>query len=281
MTQGSAVEAYLQQLYIYEADTAFIKRSTIVITEIVRYKPKRILDVGCGRGWYSKVLADLLPESEIYGIELNEKYLQIAKKVALRRNTHFVKGDAHHMPFQDKYFDAIICSEVLEHVLHDEIVVSEMKRVLAKGGIIIATVPHKNFPFLWDPLNFLLGQFFNTHVPSHIWWLAGIWADHVRLYRSEAFRSLFERSGFAIIKEWQTSHFCFPFSHFLLYGIGKNLVEKGFLKGSINRFTFRKQNSLIYRLLTVPFKLALYLEDVIRIKPKRSVNLVIEVKKTR
>jgi SAM-dependent methyltransferase len=52
--------------------------------------------------------------------------------------THF---DGRQIPFQSETFDAILCTEVLEHVLDYQTLVNEMHRVLRPGGIILVTVP--------------------------------------------------------------------------------------------------------------------------------------------
>ena len=51
------------------------------------------------------------------------------------------------------------------------------------------------------------------------------WKSHLK----NEFEKDLKFVGFKIEKIWQATHYCLPFSHFLLYGIGKNLVEKGFL----------------------------------------------------
>ena len=49
--------------------------------------------------------------------------------------------DGHHLPFKNEAFDAVIAQAVLEHVLDPGIVVSEITRVLKKGGIVYAETP--------------------------------------------------------------------------------------------------------------------------------------------
>ncbi len=147
-----------------------------------------------------------------------------------------IKADATNLPFSDKTFDRVIASEILEHIPNDQKAISEIYRVLKPGSIAMITVPNKNYPFFWDPLNWLLERIYSWHVPSNIWWLAGIWADHERLYDENGLKNKLEKVGFKIEKVWYSTHFCFPFSHFLLYGIGKNLVEKG-LAQNFSRFS--------------------------------------------
>jgi hypothetical protein len=106
------------------------------------------------------------------------------------------------------------------------------------------TVPNKQYPFLWDPLNWILERMVHMHVPSHIWWLAGIWADHVRLYNAQMLVSRCNKVGFRVENIWHATQHCIPFEHFLLYGIGKNLVEKGLLKSAYRFSPIRRMSSV-------------------------------------
>ena len=52
-----------------------------------------------------------------------------------------VKMDIHNIPFEDNYFDLVLCNHVLEHVYDDQMAMNEIFRVLKKGGIAILQVP--------------------------------------------------------------------------------------------------------------------------------------------
>jgi len=41
--------------------------------------PKKVLDIGCGEGFYTKIIADALPSAEIVGIDVEEEYIAFAK----------------------------------------------------------------------------------------------------------------------------------------------------------------------------------------------------------
>lgn len=85
---------------------------------------KRILDFGCGSGASSVVLARLLPESEIVGVELQERLLRIARLRAEHFGLHRVRflrspsGDA--LPDGLGSFDFVVFSAVFEHLLPSE-----------------------------------------------------------------------------------------------------------------------------------------------------------------
>lgn len=220
-----------------EIDPAFGKRSRFIFEEIEKQRPKVILDIGCGRGFYLKSLGFYKFPKKIVGIDINDKYLLKAKKICQDKRIIIKKGSIYSLPYRDNYFDFIICSEVLEHLKDDKKGFKELFRVLKRGGTAAITVPNYHFPFFWDPINFILMRFFGKHVNKNVWWLAGIWADHERLYRAETLLKRIDGKKFVIKKFKKLVHYCWPFSHFLLYGVGKNLVERVGLK-KYNRFNF-------------------------------------------
>jgi len=79
------------------------------------------LDLGCGNVYYKKYFPNRIGFDIKSGPGID------------------VVGDAHHLPFENEKFDVILCTEVLEHLHSPEIAISEMERVLKKGGKLILT----------------------------------------------------------------------------------------------------------------------------------------------
>lgn len=126
---------------------------------------------------------------------------------------------------------------MLEHLADERIALEKVFALLKADGKLLISVPHLKFPFCWDPLNYILMKQ-GTHVRSDWWWLAGIWADHKRLYKKDQLTALLNKQGFKKVTINETISFCWPFSHFILYGVGKNLTLKiGFLP--FDRFSNR------------------------------------------
>lgn len=103
-----------------------------------RYLPKnkslKILDAGCGPG---AALVYLSQFGEVIGVDISEEALQFAKK-----RGRVIKGDVSSLPFRDETFDVVVCLDVLYHQwVHVEKALSEMKRVLRKGGILFIREP--------------------------------------------------------------------------------------------------------------------------------------------
>lgn len=229
--------AKLRNLLAAEVDPAFAARAGMIIDALEEVQPARVLDIGCGRGFYLHVLTQLDFVREIEGVDANLAYLELARRSAADSRVRVQQAVIEQLPFPDDHFDFAICSEVLEHLADDSAGLREVHRVLKPGGTLMVSVPDRNFPFLWDPINWTLMRFLGTHVPKDIWWLAGIWADHERLYAPGALRQVSEAAGFSVERMRTVVSHCLPFSHFLLYGIGKNLVERlGFAQ--FDRFNY-------------------------------------------
>jgi SAM-dependent methyltransferase len=121
----------------------------------------------------------------------------------------------------------VILSEILEHLDDDVAGLREVRRVLKPGGVVAITVPNADYPFLWDPINWTLERVFHTHIRRGP--LAGIWANHVRLYTRSELRAAVEQAGFEVEVERQFTQTSFPFIHNLVYGLGKPLLESGIM----------------------------------------------------
>lgn len=254
-----------------EIDPAFSKRAEFIFEEIEKERPKKVLDIGCGRGFYVNALASCEFIKEIIGIDKNERYLEVARKNKIDKRVKIMKGSVYAIPFKDNFFDLVICSEVLEHLKNESMALNEIKRVMKRNGELIITVPSIDFPFFWDPVNWVLMKFFNVHVNKDIWWLAGIWADHERLYPFPEIKKKIGESKLSIIKSEKAVNFCWPFSHFLLYGIGKNIIDRCGIS-TFSRFDFRKNNLKFFlsRLVSFPTKITF---------GEACVNILLAVKK--
>jgi len=91
----------------------------------------RTLDIGCG----SSVIVQSL--NNTVGMDINLDKLRFLG----RRGIPLVRGSAMALPFRDESFDCLIHSQVIEHVLYDEALFSEIDRVLRPGGSLIIGTP--------------------------------------------------------------------------------------------------------------------------------------------
>ncbi len=93
-----------------------------------------LLDVGCGQKPYEK----LTSASKYVGLEYDSPENRKNKKA-----DYFYNGKK--FPFKEKEFDSVLTSQVLEHVFEPDLFLSEINRVMKRGGLLLLTVP-----FSWD-----------------------------------------------------------------------------------------------------------------------------------
>jgi ubiquinone/menaquinone biosynthesis C-methylase UbiE len=221
-------------------DMAFKARIKMIFEYLNVQPGDKVLDCGCGEGFYLKLLEKLYPEAKFWGVDYDPEILGRAKREVSAR-VKLMQGDIYRLPFKKNYFDKIILSEVIEHLDDDLKALRLVKNILKKGGALAITVPNANYPFFWDPVNKVLEKVFKTHVKQGFW--AGIWNMHLRLYDYDQLISLCKKAGLKISRADLMTHHCFPFNHLFLYGF-KQILNKGVLPEkmslSADKFTWEK-----------------------------------------
>lgn len=109
----------------------------------------KVLDYGCGTGTFLTRIGDRA--SERWGVDLDEDALAEASRSGA---TVRAISPGKPLPFSDGQFDTVIIMEVIEHVADERAVLSELLRVLAPGGRLLLTTPHKGTLTFLDPGNF-------------------------------------------------------------------------------------------------------------------------------
>lgn len=138
-------------------------------------EPFRVLDFGCGTGGNSVGYAAL---GEVVGVEPDREALRFAasRRTATRHRLDYCRGGGTALPFRGASFDAVIASDVLEHIADDQAAAKEVARVLRPGGVFIFSVPAH--PWLWSAHD------------------VALW--HQRRYRRSELVRLLEAAGFEI-----------------------------------------------------------------------------------
>ncbi|MBC3237626.1 malonyl-ACP O-methyltransferase BioC [Pseudomonas lurida] len=96
--------------------------------------PQRWLDMGCGTGYFSRVLAPALPASQGVALDIAEGMLNHARP--LGGAGHFIAGDAERLPLRDASFGLIFSSLAVQWCADFTAVLSEAHRVLQPGGVL-------------------------------------------------------------------------------------------------------------------------------------------------
>lgn len=90
---------------------------------------KRVLDVGCGKGRFARVMRERHPRADIWGLDISEEMLRFVPA-----GIHRMAGSMTALPVGDAAFDAVYATESLEHAVEIERAVDELCRVLKPGG---------------------------------------------------------------------------------------------------------------------------------------------------
>ena len=95
-----------------------------------------VLDVGCGTGEITARLAEKYSRAPFIGIDLEKQHLERARKRCAKfgSRVRFQVGDALALPFPDEQFDLVVCRHLLQAVPDAARVLSEIRRVLRRGG---------------------------------------------------------------------------------------------------------------------------------------------------
>ncbi len=101
---------------------------------------QRVLDVGCGTGSLSAVLATRLEGGDVVGIDVAEPYVAYAAAAIGDPRFRFEVGDATALKFADRSFDRVLALLVMPFVPDARRATAEMARVTRAGGIVAATM---------------------------------------------------------------------------------------------------------------------------------------------
>ena len=108
-------------------------------------KGKYILDIACGCGYGTALLAEKNPDKEFIGVDIDRAVISYAQKNYQGKNLRYLCADAMGFCFQtkqgNKRFDTIISIETIEHVPHPKEMVTHLLTQLNDQGIMIASVP--------------------------------------------------------------------------------------------------------------------------------------------
>jgi 2-polyprenyl-3-methyl-5-hydroxy-6-metoxy-1,4-benzoquinol methylase len=147
-----------------------------------------LLDVGCDGGTLLEKIAAKVAPSRVVALDLSGE----AVRYTLGKRPDFAGliADAEALPFRDGVFEAIFCSEVMEHIERPQTLMAEIKRCLSPDGYAVVAVPHENmlYKFVW----FLWTRFGKGKVWRHA---------HVQEFSPASLDELITGAGFRKVKD--------------------------------------------------------------------------------
>src|SRR6266568_7052431 len=143
----------------------------------------RVLDVGCGSGWATRLLAGYAINGQVTGIDISDEMIRVARESSQAfPNTDFEIASAEQLPFSDHEFTHAFSMESLYYYRNIPKALKEIHRVLKPGGLFVAVVD-----LYWE--NEATHQWIDTlNVP-------------VELLSVDDYHSLFIDAGFVHIRD--------------------------------------------------------------------------------
>ena len=143
----------------------------------------RVLDVGCGSGWATRLMAEKARDGRVVGIDIADEMIRLAVESSTSySNVEFKVASAETLPFNNGEFTHAFSMESLYYYADIPGALREIKRVLGPGGLFVTVV-----------------DLYQENLPSHQW------IDQlkvpVQLLSSAEYRTLLERAGFVNVRD--------------------------------------------------------------------------------
>ena len=158
--------------------------------------PGRILDVGCGTGINSTLLAEY---GETVSCDVSPEAMEYCKERGVR---NLALSRVETLSFVSASFDLVVALDVLEHIEDDLAGMGELRRVMRQGGLLIITVPA--YGFLWSEHDEAL--------------------QHKRRYAAYELRNKLTRAGFEV--ERITFYITLLFFPILIVRVLQNIFKR-------------------------------------------------------
>ena len=143
----------------------------------------RILDLGCGSGWASRLMAEKAKLGRVVGIDIADEMVQLAAKTSTKfPNVEFRVASAESLPFEDNEFSHVFSMESLYYYSNMLAALKEVYRVLANGGRFITVV-----------------DLYLENEPSHQW--IPTLNVPVQLLSIPEYRKFLEEAGFVNVQD--------------------------------------------------------------------------------
>ncbi len=135
----------LERFVLSEVTVEHLHRYSAVLSLI---RDKVVLDIACGEGYGSNLMADYA--REVVGVDISAGVISEASQKYCRQNLKFIAGKVEAIPLPDNSVDAIVSFETLEHHAKHHEMFREIKRVLKKDGFMVMSTPDRRVIDTWE-----------------------------------------------------------------------------------------------------------------------------------
>lgn len=143
----------------------------------------RVLDLGCGSGWATRLLAGYAARGNVIGLDISDEMIEVARSSSNEfDNVEFQVGSAERLPFDDRYFTHAFSMESLYYYADVLAALREVHRVLEPGGLFVAVL-----------------DLYKENEPSHQW-IEQLRVP-VHLLSVEDYHALFAKAGFGEVSD--------------------------------------------------------------------------------
>jgi 2-polyprenyl-3-methyl-5-hydroxy-6-metoxy-1,4-benzoquinol methylase len=138
----------LQEVYGQVADRGYVyaydnrRRHAIALLSEALAPPARIIDIGAAQGNFSLQLAEM--GYEVTWNDLRGELVDYVRLKHERGTLHFAVGNAFELRFQNP-FDAVLITEIIEHVAHPDNFLRKVAELLRPGGFVVMTTPNGGY----------------------------------------------------------------------------------------------------------------------------------------
>ncbi len=151
---------------------------------------KRVLELGCSTGFMSQYMTEKRG-CQVTGIEVDEEAAEHAAQFCQRVLSRDLNSPDWNTDLENQSFDVVLMGDVLEHLVHPEKVLAQIRKMLAPGGAIVVCLP--NIAHWITRLKLLSGNFIYEEGGT-------LDHTHLRFYTLETAQRLIERAGFQVTK---------------------------------------------------------------------------------
>ncbi|HYR75977.1 MAG TPA: class I SAM-dependent methyltransferase [Pyrinomonadaceae bacterium] len=143
----------------------------------------RVLDVGCGSGWATRLLAEYAVNGRVTGIDISDEMVRLARESSLLfPNVEYQLASAEQLPFADGEFNHAFSMESLYYYANIPAALKEIHRILQAGGIFVTVI-----------------DLYRENRASHQW--VEQLNVPVQLLSIDEYRSLFADAGFVNVSD--------------------------------------------------------------------------------
>jgi len=146
----------------------------------------RVLDVGCGDGFFTAQILQRFNLKNVYGLDISSKAVDLAR--LKHPEIKFQQGALNHIPEETNSIDSITMIEVIEHLVDIEGTLKELFRVMKPGGILLITTTDFNWLKQVIIAMFFFEKYFYPTNP------------HIRFFKKSTLADILSKNGFSIIK---------------------------------------------------------------------------------